>query len=552
MERTKLDMGWMLGKNKERGFIIVASYLLMASVLTLVFAFFFRSFNNFRASNNRLDQIKAQYAAETGIERAIYYFRATYPSSAPNLQSVCQSPSSHWDIFSSPQTLDTATYLVRVTADCLRPKRVFWITSTATQRRTGSTNTVGAIVKQVRASVMYQPIGAYGSVINRFDPGTYLTAANYFFGPLHVNGDMQIYGKPWFGNAAYKASPYSFDNGSTVSTSTSALKYLGCTTADDGVTPVGTLQTGNLYLCSGAPDVNYGYYNFQLNRPRVTFPSNATSWVYYNIRTKSGITNLGSSKSYIQLAENGYYKSGLPITPTNPGSFNPYTPPLTGFYGATSGVSVVLRGVVKTTSPFKPTLIVAAYQDVEIDGDITYDCGGTTCTTSNTILGVIAGRNIIIRNQGVAYTDPSTGEPRITPAPKRIDGVYVALGGSIYFEGSAGTTRIFSVNGALTMEKAEGLHSLTTVSPATLHPFRTVSGDGRIVYVSHDPRLNSVFPNYFPYSLSVLSWEVCNGTCPAITASDYVTAETYPPTAVTFPLLTDANSPPIGEYAPIE
>ena len=63
-------------RRREAGFVLIAGYLISASLLTVMSTFFIRAFYNHEFAQRRLVRLQALYTAESGAEQALANVRA--------------------------------------------------------------------------------------------------------------------------------------------------------------------------------------------------------------------------------------------------------------------------------------------------------------------------------------------------------------------------------------------------------------------------------------------------------------------------------------------
>lgn len=452
----------------EKGFVLITTYFLVASLLTALAGYCIRSVNDLHLAQRRLDRLQALYTAESVAESALSWFRrqtAIPPPSSPPLPTGADS--GRGETYNS----------ILVDRDDDDPS-VFWITAAGTFR---------GITRTVQVSVRMETFASYAYAQDTADPTAYFVSGTTVTGPFHTNDVVQTYGAPTF-------------NGTVSSSASAVYNHDGGYSADGDTAPPGFVPVWN----GGDP---------LLNQPRKPFPPS------------TAVSALGLSQGYLNVWSRGWvrfnsngtlnWSSVGPISQANPGSnlnyaaqsswlkglkFLPTANPPAGEAGA------YVEGTVAAS------FAIASNKDVGVSGAVTYSCqydqGGqfvmNGCGSSGgPTLGVMSEKNVVIMNSAW----PASG------SALQISGAFAALGGGLKAQYPSGTgARTFNLFGSLMEKTSQKKGILNDTDPNVVQMLEGYQGN-----YYHDDRLTSpsTSPSGFPMAVSVLSWEPCDTACVA-------------------------------------
>ena len=475
----------------QKGFALITSYILISSLLTLVTAFFFRSFNNMRMTDMRLERVQTAFLSEAAADKALVEIKDQFKdvTSIPNLQPLCSGTASGaQELVLFDESFDQGTIRARLTTDCNRPNQVFWVLARSSYN--GSN-------REIRIAVKLEPFYKDSKfVIDRMHPDVYFTAANEFGVPVHVNGPLQVYGsltfipslEPVFTSSASYIKMYT--DGYTENTSPSDFHYPGL---------------GGMYSVYG----NAPFYpeSVKLNEPRISFPRPDLSY----LKKKSDIKVIDKKAwtffnpdNTVSLSYDG------PITTANPPDETIDLSKWAGIYFTGQDPSDKKKPGVYIRGQIAKTLLIASKNDIGINGSIDYDSYSIMWEGippfGSKLLGVVSEKNIVV--------DQISGMDISGDTEVHLSGAYAALGGSFLISSNAAEMRqegadftVF-VLGSVSQALAQGLFHMD--SPVTDGMWKP---DAFTVFYLPDSRLNYQTIPYFPIATSILTWEDCGGIC---------------------------------------
>ena len=188
----------LLGLSK-RGSALVAVMGIITAVLLIGIAIFILGHAEGDVVEYAVDDSRAFYIAEGGLERARGYLSALMASD-PNASPVGTS--------FSGQNLGGGLYDVEVVQD-VNPG------GTIPAYEVVSTGAKDGVLRQVKATVIAETFAIYQWFVGSTGGGwTWFSTGERFEGPVHVNGDLQIDGDPWFGGLVRAGGGYTEKLGS--------------------------------------------------------------------------------------------------------------------------------------------------------------------------------------------------------------------------------------------------------------------------------------------------------------------------------------------------
>lgn len=167
-----------------RGSALVGVMAIITAVLLVGVAIFILGHSEGDIVEYAVDDSRAFYIAEGGLERARGYLGALElddPSAIPPESLFSEEP------------LGGGTYTVKVTADVSGGS---WLDA----YEVVSTGEKDGVLRQVKATVIAETFAMYSWFIESGGGGySWFRTGERFEGPIHVNGDLRIDGDPWFG-----------------------------------------------------------------------------------------------------------------------------------------------------------------------------------------------------------------------------------------------------------------------------------------------------------------------------------------------------------------
>lgn len=171
---------------KERGHALVGVMAITTAVLLVGIAIFMLGSSEGDIVEYAVDDARAFYVAEGGLERARAWLGdliADDPDANP--VGMCFQD----------QTLGGGSYTVRVEDDV---SGFSWLPA----YEVVSTGAIDGAVRRVRSVMVGETFARYQWFVER-GGWRWFTTGERFEGPVHLNGDLQIDGDPWFGARVY-------------------------------------------------------------------------------------------------------------------------------------------------------------------------------------------------------------------------------------------------------------------------------------------------------------------------------------------------------------
>lgn len=427
----------------NRASALVGVMAIITAVLLVGVAIFILGHSEGDVVEYMVDDARSFYIAEGGLERMRGYLAAKELAD-PNYDPVGDS-----FVGTMPRG---GQYEVHVIKDATNPG------STLDAYEIVSTGEIDGVSRQVKATVVEETFAMYQWFIGSTGGGfSWFRTGEYFEGPVHVNGTLQIDGDPYFEGHVTAGGDSSFKTGSN---------------------PV--FERG-----------------FDLHVPQVDLPTDA--YIFETVRDIADISpaKLGPNKAYFEL-ELGYPTPGeMTYTGFDPTGAITLIGPITEVISATNGVAW-FQDDVRVWGTLDGELTIGVDGDIRIMDDIVYadsTPGSGPNSGCDDMLGMIAtgvpDGNIIIDN------NPENEDNC------EVHGVFMALENTIEAEGyqdpGAGLWGNFTIYGGLIAQKAIHLAQYD----------KGVVVSGYIRDYHYDPRTVALPPPFFPFasSYSIVIWE---------------------------------------------
>jgi hypothetical protein len=182
-----------------RGSALVGVMAIITAVLLIGIAIFILGHSEGDVVEYAVDDSRAFYIAEGGLERARGYLGALHeddPSANPVGTSF------------SGQQLGGGVYDVEIVDDATGPTGLQAYEVVSTGAKDG-------VLRQVKATIVAETFAIYQWFVGSVGGGwTWFRTGERFEGPVHLNGDIQIDGDPWFGGLVRAGGGYTEKIGS--------------------------------------------------------------------------------------------------------------------------------------------------------------------------------------------------------------------------------------------------------------------------------------------------------------------------------------------------
>jgi len=420
----------------KKGVVLIATYLALSVLLIFVVVFFNVSTVHNLAANFFARRAQAFNLAEAGLDRSIKWFRTS------------SSPGSCTDPWGGVQSLGSGTYTVTVT-DRGSPGGV----TTIHRYKVVSTGRVGSITRTLTSYVQTDNYAQYIWFTN----SELFQGSNVWFwsqdtlnGPVHTNGNFNIYGTPTFKDTVESVDSYInyYNNG----------------------------DNENLIQLSNPP---YDLPNFQGG---ATLGANKINMPTQDLNLRAASTDGGlrlQGDTTIVLNSNGT----MNVTNSKKG-WNNNNMALPG-----NGALFVDSGKLTISGTLKGRLSVGASQDIIIPSDIKYAKDPRVDSSSTDTLGIVSEQDVMI---------PSSAHTNI-----EIDASIMALNTSFYLQdwSTVAAKGNLTVFGGIIQNQRGPVGTFNAATNTKL------SGYSKIY--TYDTRLLSNPPPFVPTTgdYIVLSWE---------------------------------------------
>lgn len=329
----------------RKGFILIASYLVIGVLLILGTAYISRSISEMRIAERERDSIAAFYAAEAGINYGLYWLRSqpSPPSgiSAFTLSGGPSIESGSYTVTIDPNDNNPQTYLKR-----------YKISSTGQ-----TADTIRTVVEEVQvdsyARYSYFTDDEHFRWYGWYRVPVWFITGDNLYGPVHTNSHLHISGDPSFSDLVR--------------------------TVDDYIT----------YMHGGPPNDNPNFaQGIQLGVEPISMPSKAL-----DLRTAAVQDGLHlTGPTTITLKSDGT----MDVTNSNNNWANQNMPL------PANGAVFVTGGDVYISGTLKGQLSVGTNKNVVVTNNIAYNTDPQLNPSSTDMLGLIAERDVIV-SQNAPY-----------------------------------------------------------------------------------------------------------------------------------------------------
>jgi len=332
----------------ERGTALVIVILIMLALTAIVMGVSSISVNETQIASNEMLDKKAFYLAEAGVEKSIKYLSQL---STPFLGTGARRDQPYM-LMNGVSVYGEGTvtsYLDPLDSNTGNPSRFVAVTVRASLNGNGMTKCLQVKVGQQNFSRY-----AYFSDLEKSPSGStiWFVTEDEFFGPMHTNDQMHIYGDPIFHEEASSAAA----------------------TID--------------YYNGGPPRDNPSFLGgLTLSASRIPLPTN-TSMILTKANEAGGLKITGNPV-YIKFLVDGSGNRSLSVS-INGGSYNTMAYPANGV--------IYVQGTAQVEGKVKGQVTVGCNGDIRIMDNIVYNTDPRTDPTSSDVLGLVSDKNVIMWN----------------------------------------------------------------------------------------------------------------------------------------------------------
>jgi len=357
-----------LSSMDDRGTALVIVILIMVALTGLVMGISAISINETQLATNEMLDKQAFYLAEAGVEKSIRYLSelsAPFLGSGPNNDQ----PVKLFDNLDLYGKGTVTCYLDPLDSNTGNPTRFVAITARATLNGTGLTKCLQVKVGQQNFSRY-----AYFSDLEKSPSGytIWFVTRDVFYGPVHTNDQMHIYGSPTF----YEE----------VSSAASSIDYYH----------------------GGPPQDNPQFHKgLTLNASSIPLPVNTN--MLLNKANEPGGLKLTGNPVYIKFMVDASENAFLRVTIN--GSTQDLSYPSNGV--------IYVSGKVQIEGVVKGQITLGCDGDIEIMDNVTYYTDPRIDPTSTDLLGLVSEKNV--------YMDGSTYGANYDSADETVMAAIMAL-----------------------------------------------------------------------------------------------------------------------------
>jgi Tfp pilus assembly protein PilX len=331
----------------DSGAALVIVILIMLALTAIVMGVSSISVNETQIASNEMLDKRAFYLAEAGAEKSIKYL-SSLPTPFLGTGARKDQPKQLLSNVSLFNEGTVTSWLDPLDTNSGNPTRFVAVTVRATLNGTGMTKCLQVKVGQQNFSRY-----AYFSDLEKDPVGgqtIWFVTKDEFFGPVHTNDQMHIYGSPTFHDeASSNAASIDYYNGGPPSDNP---KFLG------GLT---------------------------LNASRIPLPTN-TSMILAKANESGGL-KLTGNPVYIKFLVDAGGNRSLSVS-INGGAFNTMAYPSNGV--------IYVQGYAQIEGKVKGQVTVGSNGDIRIMDNIVYNTDPRTDPTSTDLLGIVSDRNVIM------------------------------------------------------------------------------------------------------------------------------------------------------------
>ena len=335
-------------QSNENGTALVIVILILMALTAIVMGVSSISVNETQIATNEMLDKRAFYLAEAGAEKSIKYlsglatpFRGT--------GTLRNEPYLLLDGVSLYNEGTVTTYLDPLDSNTGNPTRFVAVTVRATLNGSGMTKCL-----QVKVGQQNFARYAYFSDLEKDPVGStiWFVTKDEFFGPMHTNDRMHIYGSPKFHEEASS-------NAATID-----------------------------YYNGGPPSDNPQFLGgLTLNASRIPLPTNTS--MILNKANESGGLKLTGNPVCIKFLVDGSGNRSLSVS-INGGAYNTMAYPSNGV--------IYVQGLAEVEGKIKGQVTLGSNGDIRIMDNIVYNTDPRTDPTSSDLLGLVSDKNVIMWN----------------------------------------------------------------------------------------------------------------------------------------------------------
>ncbi len=347
-------------KNKKnRGFLLILTLLYTTLIMAFLSTLLIIVTSGLRQANRAIESTRAYYVADAGLADALMQLRASV-----NYPAAFNVTNASYPV--GPNNLN-GSYTVSVTTD-----GTTWPIYTLASAGVFG-NTTKTLTLRVQATSYSRWNYLSQTEINPAWGTLWWVTGMYSEGPIHTNGQYNIWGSP-----AY--------NG-----------------------PVSQVSSTVNYGQGGPPSDNPNFQNgFTPNASAITFPTDLVTSVQNGAAQAQGLSLTGATT--VVLVSNG--TMNVTNSAKNWNNKSMAIP--------SNGALYVNNGDVTVQGTLKGQLTIATNQNVWINGNVRYNTDPRTTPTSNDLLGLVANTNVTVTQSA--------------PNDLEIDAYVVALNGAFQLE----------------------------------------------------------------------------------------------------------------------
>jgi Tfp pilus assembly protein PilX len=336
-------------KLNEQGTALVIVILIMLALTAIVMGVSSISVNETQIATNEMLDKQAFYLAEAGTEKSIKYLAAL---STP-FRGTGANKDQPYRLLNNVSLYSKGTvtsWLDPLDSNTGNPTRFVAVTVRATLNGSGMSK-----VLQVKVGQQNFSRYAYFSDMEKDPAGTtiWFVTKDEFFGPMHTNDRMHIYGDPTFHEEASS-----------------------CASSID-------------YYNGGPPDDNPQFLGgLTLNASTIPLPVNTS--MILNAANEAGGLNIIGNPVYLKFLVDGAGNRSISCQINN-GAW------VTGVAYPANGV-IYVQGTAQVEGKIKGQVTVGCNGDIRIMDNIVYNTDPRTDPTSTDLLGLVSDANVVMMN----------------------------------------------------------------------------------------------------------------------------------------------------------
>jgi Tfp pilus assembly protein PilX len=335
-------------KANERGAALVIVILIMLALTAIVMGVSSISVNETQIASNEMLDKRAFYLAEAGVEKSILYLSQL---STP-FRGTGANKDQPYQLFNNVALYSegtVTTYLDPLDSNTGNPTRFVAVTVRATLNNSGMSKCLQVKVGQQNFSRY-----AYFSDMEKSPSGStiWFVTEDEFFGPLHTNDQMHIYGSPIFHEE--------------VSSCASSVDYYNGGPPKDNPQFIGGLT---------------------LNASAIPLPVNTS--MILNKANESGGLKLTGNPVYIKFRVDGSGNPYLSVSISG-GSYNTMSYPSNGV--------IYVQGTAQVEGTVKGQVTVGCNGDIRIMDNLVYNTDPRIDPASSDLLGLVSDQDVIMWN----------------------------------------------------------------------------------------------------------------------------------------------------------